>query len=153
MANPSTVWAQLALPYTPVGDVPFVDVDNITIVTEHLYFNYCSSTATPSTPDVKAKQLTAFGGIRVGYSDTSNVPGNAIINKPAGIVPIGAAGQTVQVNSIYCTARSIVLCQLMTADATLKSVTVVVADGVFVITGNAATTGAVKVGFFILNTG
>lgn len=151
MANPSTIWAQLALPYSPVGCVPFVADDGVTIVTDVLNFNYCSTTATPSTPDVKPNQLTVAGGIRVRYTDAT-LSLTPLINKPAGLVAIGAGANSVAVTCSYCTLRSLVFLQIKTPDATLTRVTVQVADGIFLITGNANATGAVTIEFFIVGT-
>ena len=34
MGNPTTIWASLALPYSAVGSIPFVDYDGLTITTD-----------------------------------------------------------------------------------------------------------------------
>jgi hypothetical protein len=78
--------------------------------------------------------------------------GNQTINKVSGSVNFAAAGgTTLTVTNNKVAANSIVLCQVMTNDATLKSVAVVVSAGSFVIHANAAATGETKVAFLVLN--
>lgn len=40
MANPSTIWAQLAIPFPAGGSIPYVDSDDATIVTNVSAFNF-----------------------------------------------------------------------------------------------------------------
>lgn len=150
MTNPSTVWAQLALPNPPAGSLPFVSSDGATIVTDVLNLMYSgglSSYAGSQAP----LQLTVFGGVRVGYSDTTAVPGAAVINKPAGRVKIAAGQTTLVVTSSYAFATSIIRLIIETADATLTRCIPVPAAGSFTITGNAAATAAVTISFTIEN--
>lgn len=78
--------------------------------------------------------------------------GNQTINKVSGSVNFAAAGgTTLTVTNNKVAANSIVLLQVMTNDATLKSVAVVVSAGSFVIHANAAATGETKVAFLVLN--
>jgi hypothetical protein len=45
MSNPSTVWAQLALPNPAVGGVPFVGSDGATILIDVLNFYWSAGNA------------------------------------------------------------------------------------------------------------
>ena len=150
MSNPSTIWAQLAIPNPPIGGVPFVFTDNATIVTDTVNFNYTQLGASLSGT-LQNYQLTVYGGFRIAYSDTTSIPGAATINKPAGRVKIAAGASTVVVTNAYCFASSIVQVQLEAADATLTRAIVTPANGSFTITGNAAATTATQVTFVVTN--
>lgn len=150
MSNPSTVWSQLSLPNPAAGSLPFVDTDSATIVTDVVNFFY-SQGLSQLTGTQCAYQLTVFGGVRVGFSNTTAVPGAATINKSAGRVLLAAGQISLVVTSSYAFATSIVGVTLETADATFTRVTVTPAAGSFTITGNAAATAAVTMSFSILN--
>lgn len=151
MANPSTIWTQLAIPNPASGSLPFVDTDNASIITDVLNFYYTSSKVTPLTGSQLAFQLSVLNGVRQAYTDTSAVPGAATINKSAGRVAIAAGQSSVVVTSANCFATSIVMLQLETNDATLNRVIAVPAAGSFTITGNANATGNTKVSYTITN--
>lgn len=151
MANPSAVWAQLALPYSPVGDIPFVDVDGVTIVTDSLNYYYRSALAALLATE-RVFQQTVFGGIRVGYSSTVFTPGTATINKPAGRVKLAAGASAIAIFSTYYHPSYVVLTQLESADTTLTKITVVAGSGFFSLVGNAAATADVTISFFIVGT-
>jgi hypothetical protein len=94
---------------------------------------------------------TAFGfaAMFLGYSNSGAV-GNQTISKSSGRSGIAAAGTSVTITNTKVTATSIVLVQLETADATMKSLTVAVGSGNFIVTGNAAATAQVAFSFVVL---
>lgn len=77
--------------------------------------------------------------------------GARTINKPSGSVNFAAAATSLVVTNSVVTANSVVLCQVMTNDSTMKSVSCVAAAGSFTIHANAAATGETKVGFVVFN--
>ena len=77
--------------------------------------------------------------------------GAQTINKPSGSVNIAAAGTSVVVTNSLATTASIILCQIMTNDATATSTQVVAASGSFTIYLNAAATAETKIAFFVIN--
>lgn len=141
MANPSTVWTQLSTPNSPIGSVPYVDVDGASIVTDVLNLFYNST----------LKQLLAVGGFKVGYTDTTITPGSVTINKPAGRVKLAAGQTSLVVTNSLVSATSIIKLQLENNDVTLTRAIPVPAGGSFTITGNAACTAAVTITFEVLN--
>jgi hypothetical protein len=152
MTNPSTVWAQLALPNPAVGSLPFVDTDGASIITDVLNLFYTKAGASLSG-SLQNSQLTVAGGLRETYSDTTGVPGAATINKPAGRVKMAAGQTSLVVTNSYCFATSIVNAQIEGAafDATATRLQVTPGAGTFTITFNAAATAAVVISFDILN--
>lgn len=140
MANPSTVWTQLSLPNPPAGSIPFVDTDDATIITDVLNFYY----------DPDSYRLTAAGGLKLGYSDSSATPGAATINKAAGRSAFAAAASSVVITNNLVAVGDIVQTQLETADATLTRVISVAAAGSFTVTGNAVATGITKFSWVLL---
>jgi hypothetical protein len=153
MSNPSVLWATLSLPNTPVGSIPFVNVDGVSIITDVLNFYYTQATATLATgTSQQTYQLTAYGGFREKYTDLSAAPATTYtINTPAGRIAVPAGQAVVTVTNSYCFLGSIVLCQMETADGTFTRFIAVAAAGSFVITGNANATGVVKISFSIKN--
>lgn len=156
MGNPSTVWADLALPNPPVGSIPFVYTDGASIVTDVIDFFFQSLTApVPVVSNVALlgilpAQLTILNGIRKAYSDTTGVPGAAVINKTAGRVKFAAGQTTLVVTCNCCTATSIISAQLEGAfDATAKKINVTPGVGTFTLTLDAACTAAVTATFNI----
>lgn len=154
MSNPSTVWAQLSLPLSPVGSLPFVTLDGVTILTDVANFKY-TYTGDPAigTGSLLAGQLRAQNGIQVNYTDATPVPGNATINNVAGRVRFAAGATAVVVTNSKCFASSIILPHIEGAfDATATRVQVTAqAAGSFTLTLNAAATAAVTVSFVIVN--
>lgn len=149
----STVWAQLSAPDPAEGSIPFVDTDDISIITDVLNFSYVGPNVTPdATKGEMASQLFVRNGVRVAYADSSAAPGAAVINKPSGRAAIAVGAASVVITSDKCRATSMVSVSLETNDATLTSVkSVIPADGSFTVTGNAAATAAVKFSFNIIN--
>lgn len=150
MTNPSTVWAQLAMPNPPAGSLPFVSSDGATIITDVLNLFY-SGGLSLLTGSMAANQLTVAGGVRIGYTDTTATPGAVTINKPAGRVKMAAGQTTLVVTSSYAFASSIIHINIETADATFTRCIPVPAAGSFSITGNAAATAAVNISYEIRN--
>ena len=150
MTNPSTVWAQLALPLSPVGSIPFVFTDSATIVIDSINFSYLQSGAT-KTGSQQDYQLTVAGGVRVTYTDTTASTGAQVINKPAGRVKFAAGTSSVVITSSYAYATSIIHIQDETGDATAIRFKVTPAAGSFTITANANFTSAGNVTFLINN--
>lgn len=154
MSNPSTVWSQLSLPYSPVGSIPFVDEDGVTIVTDILNFLYTQDgDVNIGTGSRIASQLTVTNGVRVAYTDSTGTPGAATINKTAGRVKFAAAAVTLVVTNNTCFATSIINVNLEgAADATATRAFVSAQiNGSFTITLNAAATAATTVSFQITN--
>lgn len=150
---PSTIWGQLADPLSAIGNIPFVDIDGVTITTDALNLLYMSGTNTSnSTGTYKPYQLTIQGGLRVGFQDTTANPGAATINKPAGRVKFLAGASSIVVTNSYCTATSMIRATLEGTDATALYIkSIVPAAGSFTITLNAACTAALQASFDILN--
>lgn len=146
----STIWAQLASPSSPVGSVPFVFTDGVTIVTDVVYLAYQQSGAAYAG-SVMPYQLSVYGGHRVAYSDTTAGTGNVTINKTAGRVRFAAAASSIVVTSNYCFATSVINVQDEAGDATATRFKVVPSAGSFTITANAAFTVAGNVTFTITN--
>jgi hypothetical protein len=152
MSNPSTVWTQLASPVSPVGSVPFVDVDSATIITDVTHLSYLGPNDTPdvSTQEL-ASQLTVTNAVRSGYTDTTAAPGAATINKTRGRVKFAAASTTLVVTSNCVFTNSIINLNLEGAfDATATRAQVTAqAAGSFTISLNAACTAALTVSFSV----
>lgn len=88
------------------------------------------------------------------YTDISGTPGAGTVNTNRGKAAIAAAAASVVITSPQTTANSTVIAFLngAAADATLTSILrVTCAAGSFTITGNAGATGAVNIGFIVLN--
>lgn len=156
MTNPSTIWTQLSLPSSPVGSIPYVDIDLVTIVTDVTNFFYTPTNATlPLTAGISQyyNQLTVLNGLRQGYTDVSAGTTTPVtINKAAGRIKMAVGTSVFVVNSTLCFANSLIFLQIETADATLTRVALTSkAAGTFTITGNANATGAVIVQFLIVN--
>lgn len=78
--------------------------------------------------------------------------GAQTINKHAGTVNIAVAGSSVVVTNNLVTTNSLVFAVIRTADATFNYIdSVVPGNGSFTITGNAAATGTVSIGFLVVN--
>lgn len=90
------------------------------------------------------------GAVTLSTTDNSGAPGNTTINTQRGRCAIAAAASAVTVTSSACAATTDVHCQVITNDATLKSVSVVPGAGSFVITGNAAATGNTTICFNLI---
>ena len=152
MPNPSTVWGQLSSPNSPVGSLPFVFTDSTTIVTDVVNFFYTQDGVTLSG-SLQYNQITAAGGLRESYTDTTSVPGAATINKPAGRVKLAAGQTTLIVTSSYAFLTSLINLTVEGAafDATATRFQVTPANGSFTITANAAATAAITLAFDILN--
>lgn len=150
MTNPSTVWTQLSLPNPPAGALPFVDIDNASIVTDVLNLYYTALNSTLTGSEVPG-QLTVQNGIRLSYTDNSGMPGSTTINKTAGRVAIAAGQTSITVTNSCCFSTSIIDINVETVDATLTRANVTPGTGSFTITGNAAATGNVKLSFIVNN--
>jgi hypothetical protein len=91
-----------------------------------------------------------FDKLYLGYQ--IGIVGNQTINKAAGTVLIAAAGTALTLTNNLITANTLVMAQVMSVDATAKSVAVTVTAGQVVFTLNAAATAQVKIGFVLINT-
>lgn len=147
---PSTIWATLALGLSPIGSVPFVDIDGVSIVTDILHFKYTAA-AVADTSNAPYS-LLAWGGLKLGMI---NIPSPAVsitCNAPMGrfYIPIGQA--VVTVFNSYLKANGFVFLQILTGDATLTRITPQsINAGVFFAVGNVAATNAVQVEFLVVN--
>lgn len=152
MSNPSTVWTQLALPVSPIGSIPFVDIDGASIITDVLNLYYLGPNVTASvTVQQLASQLTVKNSIRSAYVDASAAPGAATINATRGRVkfPVGATTLVVTSNCVF--ANSLINVNLEGAfDATATRAQVTLqAAGNFTISLNAACTAILVASFSI----
>lgn len=148
--NNSTVWTQLASPNSPVGSIPFVDIDGTGIVTDVTNFFYTAENGDTSGTKL-AGQLSVLKGLRVGYQDRTSTPGSVTINEVAGRVLIAAGQSALTVTCSKCFTSSIVQVTIETADVTLIRIVPVRYNGSFVLSGNAAATAGVTVAFLITN--
>jgi hypothetical protein len=141
MGNPSTIWAQLAMPNPPAGSIPFVLSDGITIGTDVLNFFY----------DQVNNVLDITNGIEV-FSFDAAAAGQVTINHVAGsgIMAAGSLSLTVLNNKIL-NSHAKVFIQSRSNDATATRFSVVLGGGGFLITANAAATANVTIDFFIVN--
>lgn len=149
---PSNIWAALALPFPPIGSIPFVDTDGASITTDILHFFYTS--ATQGTVFNKYPyQLTAWGGLRQGAVNLSNVFGTLTINAPAGRVTMPAGNFTLTVRCSYVKFGSTIILPTMRAlDNTMTRLIVqTIAEGQFLLLGNAPATANVDIDFIIFN--
>lgn len=160
MTNPSTVWTQLASPLQADGSIPFVDTDNVSIITDvlHLWYDqelftlYATNIAPAQIGGSLGSVLFPWGKLNLDYTITATV-GAVTINKPSGRVIIALGAAAVIVTNSLVTANSIILVTIATADATLTFIkSVVAAAGSFTITGNANATANCKVNFLVINT-
>lgn len=150
---PSTIWATLAGVNSPVGSIPFVAIDGSTPQTDALNFFYSQAGLSAYATGLQPLQLTVFGGLRVGYTDTQATPGAVTINKTAGRIKMAAGQNSIVVQSTYCFAASLVNVTIEGAgfDATATRNQVVPANGSFTIFFNANATGAIVMSFDIKN--
>lgn len=152
MGNPSTIWSQLSLPLSPVGSLPFVDIDGVSIITDVLNFFYTSGTATiPSTAVGQlANQLTVKNGIRQHYIDNSAIPGNGVAASTAGRAAFAIGAAVVAISGAPVIPGDIIEVNLETMDATLtRAVAVCTVAGTITITGNANATAKATFSYII----
>lgn len=137
----TTVWGSLAVS-NPVGmGIPFIDPSTFQPTLDYvggvLNLKY----------DTDYQFLYAKNGFKSDYT-IAGASGNVTINKAMGVVQFAAAAQTLTLtNSMIKDADSIIFLQLLTDDATAKSVVVTPAAGSAIIKLNAAATGICKVAF------
>ena len=150
--NPNTVWGTLSSPNSPIGSIPFVDTDGITIVTDVAHWKFTSGSAT-LTDTFAPYQSTISGGLRVGYKDTTATPGSVTNNQPAGRARLAAGTASITITSNYIFPTSMVFVTIETADATLtRLISVSYATGSMILTFNANATAATNVIYMIVNT-
>ena len=83
-----------------------------------------------------------------------NSPGTTVvqtINKTMGRINFAASDASKVVNNSLVDSSSIIFCTVVTADATMKSVSVQAGSGTFTITANAAPAGEVAVNWIVFN--
>ena len=95
--------------------------------------------------DVKGKQIFDYT-----YTAPATT-GAQVINKVSGSVNFAAAATSLVVTNSLVTTNSIVMCQVSTNDATMKSVQCVIAAGSFTLYPNNPPTAETKVTFFVIN--
>lgn len=99
-----------------------------------------------------APALAIAGDLRLDKTITpAGTTGAQTIHKQMGSVNVAAGQSSVVVTNNRVTASSVIIATVATADATLKSVVAVAANGSFTLTGNAAATTETKVNFLVLN--
>jgi len=86
-----------------------------------------------------------------GLTDISGTPGNGTANTLLAKFAIAAAASAVTITCSQCAATTLIWCQVITNDGTLKSVSVVPGAGSYVVTGNAAATGNTTVIAMLVN--
>lgn len=150
----STIWTQLAAPKSPIGTVPFVGQDGVTIATDAGYLSYNPENGprVPGTTITEA-QLSVGNGLRMGAIDFTGVPATSYtINLPLGKVVINGNQKQVTITNNLVFNTSLIFTQLLTLDATLISCLVPShGNGSFIIQGNAIATTAVLVMFMVVN--
>lgn len=154
MSNPSLIWAQLSIPNPPVGSVPFVYIDAATIITDVLNLKYTQvGDVLLGTSSFLPYQLTVAAGLRLAYQDTTNVPGNAVINTIAGRFKIAAGQTAATISSTSCFASSIIDARIEGSyDATaIRAQVTSQTAGSFIVTLNAAATNDVVISFIVNN--
>lgn len=142
MANPSTIWAQLAMPNPPAGSVPFVLSDGATIGTDVLNFWY-----DPTLDELH----TSNSAVIKSQQNQAGVASPVTINYPSGIATIKAGASSVVVNNNKVRTNALVFIQRRNVDATAISLSVTVGVGSMTITSNANATGDVNVNFLLVN--
>lgn len=90
-----------------------------------------------------------FSSLFLGYAASGGV-GAQIINKTTGRSSIALGQTSVVITNSKVLANSIVLAQLETVDATMKSLTVTPGVGSFTVTGNAACAAQVAFSFVVI---
>ena len=99
-----------------------------------------------------APALAVAGDLRLDKTITqSGTTGAQTIHKQIGSVNLAAGQSSVVVTNNRVTTSSVIVATVATADATLKSVVAVAANGSFTLTGNAAATAETRVNFLVLN--
>lgn len=152
MGNPSSVWTQLALPTSPIGSIPFVDLDGISIVTDVLNWRYTAEGAELSGT-LAPYQLTIRGGLRVAATLNSLRGTTGTATKVAGRNVLASGNSSFVVTNVdYLTNSSIVSLTVESDDSTLKSLVVSArTDATFTVKGNAAATADVTFSWVITN--
>jgi len=142
----STIWAQLSLPYSPAGSIPFVLSDGYTIATDVLNYSYNAD---------GNQRVYLANKITFAYTATATSGGGAtavVNNSPTGRVIMSAGNSSLTVTNSQCTATSIVIINVESNDATATiKKSVIPANGSFTITMNANCTSAVTFSFVIVN--
>lgn len=143
MANPSTIWAQLAMPNPPAGSVPFVLSDGITISTDVSNFSYSNVTL----------DLTLTNGFVPDAALNIGQPSPVTTNHIVGSVTLAAGTSSVVVNCALLRTGAKVFIQRRATDTTATQLGVVVtAVGQFTINANANATAAVNIDYWVVNT-
>lgn len=142
MANPSTIWAQLALPNPPAGSLPYVLSDGATIGTDVLNLHYGDTT----------KSLYITNGTAQNY-DASKVANLTPVSMTAlaGRVTIAAGTNSMVVNNPNILASAFVLVQRRNTDATASQISAVCAAGSVAFVTNANATANLVIDFLVIN--
>lgn len=153
MSNPSLVWASLAVPNPASGGVTFVDTDNATAIIDVVNFKYTKlGASTIGTGSAMPYQLTAAGGLLVGYGDTTNTPSITVtLHKPAGRVTMPSGSANLLITNKYAFITSIILLQIEDANSTMTRIYPATLQGAFEVVGNAAASGNMDFSFVIIN--
>ena len=151
MSNPSTVWAQLSLPLLPAGSIPFVTIDQQTIVTDVGNFQYLPLDYGSFSGSQLPYQLTVTNGLRVSYTSISLASTTYTINKPSGRIKVPQGQSTVTVTSNCCFATSMILLSFQTGDNIISLYAVIPADGSFVVAFGGAAGVDITFDFLIVN--
>lgn len=141
MGNPSTIWAQLAMPNPPAGSVPFVLPDGITIGTDVLNFAYSNVT----------QDLAVTNGIVPDSFNYDNLPTPVTVLHLIGEVTMAIGTSSVVVNCALLRVNAKVFTQRKSTDTTAVQLAVTIQAGAFTITANANATAAFNIMYWIVN--
>lgn len=141
MANPSTIWAQLALPNPPAGSVPYVLSDGATIGTDVLNFFY-----DPNLTILHIKQgIAQFGIIQTGVV-------GPVTPYSAGRVTLRAGQSSLVFTCTPAVSGDLLSINPRSLDATAtRIIGAVTGPSQITITANAAATAAVDVEFIVIH--
>ncbi len=104
------------------------------------------------TADTARLTLGSTGGLTMDRTDSTASPGDAVINKMAGVSSIAAGQASVTITNSLVTTSSSVFAMLQASDGTLTQILrCVPGSGSFTITGNASATGNTRVAWFVTN--
>lgn len=140
LGTQSTVWAQLAVPQSAQGSLPFVFTDGVTIATDVANLEY----------DQTNLRLVVTNGLEQTHGDISAIPGAAgVVNNSSGRFSISTGTTVFVLTNTLAAAGDIVLFTKETLDATLTSLKAVAGAGIITFTGNAPATGNTTIAFVL----
>lgn len=79
MSNPSTIWGQLSLPLSPVGAIPFVSTDTVSILTDVLNLWYDSVGLMLNVNNMYVANTLIIGDSRVAVPQSNAIASTPIL--------------------------------------------------------------------------